>query len=208
MQRRKIVVGLGSLAAGGAAAMGTGAFSFMQTDRHVPLEVVNDSQAFLAFQRGDENREYSQITSDGKIRFNLDSNANVGGSGVNPDSVYLFDDVARILNQGGQEVELKVPDTTSNGFWSTNFVAYVGDGTGESAGTRQSIWPKDGKTDSFNDRLNDRTNVDDLDDLINLNPSSVTIPAGHSEKFGVAIAAPSSAGASKSTGITFRAEET
>ena len=202
------MIGLGSLAAGGAAATGTGAFSFMQTDRGVSLEVVNDSQSFLAFKRGGESGEYSQVTSDGKIQFNLDSNANVGGNGMNPDSVYLFDDIARIQNQGSQEVELRVPDTTSNGFWSTNFVAYVGDGTGESAGTRQSIWPKDGKTDSFKSKLNDRTNVDDLDDLINLNPSSVTIPAGHSEKFGVAIAAPSSAGASKSTGITFRAEET
>jgi len=197
---------MGSLAAGAAAATGTGAFSFMQTDRDISLEVVSDADAYLAFQNGHENPEYSSV-SNGKIEFNLDSNANVGGDGLNPDSVYLFDDIARIVNQGNQDVELSVPETTSDGFWSTNFVAYVGNASGSDQGSRQSIWPKDGKTGPFDDRLNDRSNVEDLDDLIDTNSSSVNLGVGTDVPFGVAIAATDS-GASESTGITFRAEET
>jgi len=206
MERRKFVVGLGSLAAGGAAVTGTSAFSFMQTDRDISLQVTSDGGSYLAFRDGHENPEYSQVNN-GKIEFTLDGSANVTGTGLNPDSVYLFDDVARVLNHGSQEVELSVPDTTDNGFWSTNFVAYVGNGSGSSQGNRRSIWPKDGKTDKFDQRLNSRTNVGSLDDLINTGPDSVTLGIGDELTFGVAIAA-TDAGVSKSTGITFRAEET
>ena len=205
MKRRKFVVGLGSLAAGGAAAMGTGAFSFAQTDRNIELDVVADNNAYLALQSQGENSEYSELNN-GKLEFNLGGNANVPGDGLNPDSVYLFDGIGRIANQGNQKIELSVPDTTSNGFWSTNFVAYVGQGDGTHQGNRQSIWPKDGKTSEFDARLNSRTNVGSLSDLINTGPDSVEIAAGRAKWFGVAIAA-TDEGVSKSTGITLRAEE-
>jgi hypothetical protein len=42
MKRRKFVVGLGSLAAGGAAATGTGAFSQMGAGRSLSVKVSND----------------------------------------------------------------------------------------------------------------------------------------------------------------------
>jgi len=206
MQRRKFVLGLGSLAAGGAAATGTGAFSFTQTDRNISLDVVADNNAYLALQSQGENSEYSGYNN-GKLEFTLDSDANVPGDGLNPDSVYLFDGIGRVANQGNQKIKLSVPETSKNGFWSTNFVAYVGQGTGTNKGSRQSIWPKDGNTGEFDSRLNSRTNADSLSDLINTSPSSVEIAAGSAEWFGVAIAAPKNAGVSKSAGITLRAEE-
>jgi len=207
MQRRKFLVGIGSLAAGGAAATGTGAFSFAQTDRDISLEVVPDRAAYFTFEQGNENGEYADVNADGKLVLNIDDNADVGGGGLNPDSVYLFDDIARIRNQGNQEIEVSVPDTTSDGFWSTNFVVYVGDGNGTNSGNRQSIWPKDGKTGDFDKRLNGRAGVDSLDDLIDTSPSSFTLSSGSGVKFGVALAAPDSP-TSENTGITLRAEET
>ena len=203
MKRRKFAVGLGSLAAGGAAATGTGAFSFAQTDRGIDLAVVSDTDAFLAFREGTENSEHASV-DDGRINLNFGSDANAGGSGLNEGSVYLFDDVARILNQGTQEVDVSVPETTSDGFWSTNFVAYVGQD-----GSRQSIWPKDGKTSEFDDLLNNRaSSPNSLSDLIDTGPNSAEVDVGNSLHLGVALAIPEDPGYSgKSTQITIRAEE-
>jgi len=206
MQRRKFLIGMGSLAAGSAAAMGTGAFSFGQMDRGISAAFVADDQAYLQFINGKENSEYSQ-TSNGKIEFNFNSNDNASGHGLNVDSVYLFDDIARIYNHGSQEVDLSVPDTTSDGFWSTNFVPYVGDGDGASQGSRSSIWPKDGQTQEFDSKLNSRAGISSLSDLINTNPNSVTLGVGDGVKFGVALSATQSTG-SKSTELTLRAVET
>ena len=200
MQRRKFLIGAGSVAAGGAAVMGTGAFSFMQTDRGVNMNVVSDENAFVALTGGDENGAYSDVSS-GEIEFNYTDAAGVGGEGLNPQSVYLFDDVAEIANSGTQEVELSVPDTTSDGFWSTNFVAYAQE---DSTSRRESIWSKDGKTTAFDDRLNDRSDVSSLSDLINTSTDSITIPTGESVLLGMAFAG-GNEGESKSTSITLRA---
>lgn len=208
MERRKFTMGLGTLAAGAAATMGTGAFSFAQTDRGIDLDVVADNQAYLQFYAGNENPQYADTSSD-QIKFEFDGDDNTSGQGINPESVYLFDDVARVANQASQEVALSVPDTANNGFWSTNFVVYVGDGTGSSKGTRASIWPKDGNTDAFDDLLNDRSGIGSLSDLIDTGPDSVTLGVGDHESLGFAFAAPSDGSTpSKSTGITLRAEET
>ncbi|WP_141212588.1 hypothetical protein [Halorubrum sp. Hd13] len=204
MKRRNLMAGLGSLAAGGAAAMGTGAFSFLQTDRDISITVENDSDAYLGLI---EDSPYAAENSNGELTFNFGASGN-GGSGLNPNSVTLFDDVAIVRNQGTKEVELSVPDTTSDGFWSTNFVAYVQSNRG---GGRQSIWPKDGSTSNFDDLLNDRTNISSLSDLITTGPDSITVSPGNGYYLGFAFATNEqavSAGGSKSTGITFRAEET
>jgi hypothetical protein len=47
MKRRKFVVGLGSLAAGGAAAMGTGAFESQEAVRQGRVKVKNDENAAI-----------------------------------------------------------------------------------------------------------------------------------------------------------------
>jgi len=208
MERRKLLAGMGSLAAGAAAATGTGAFSFAQTDRSISLSVVPDDRAYLQLYEGKENDEYADTSGD-HIKFVFDGSDGTSGHGINPKSVYLFDDVGRVANHGSQEISLSVPDTTSNGFWSTNFVVYVGDGTGSNKGTRKSIWPKDGKTDEFDKLLNSRSGVNSLSDLIDTGPNSVDLGVGDAEKMGFAFAAPEDGSTpDKSTGITLRAEET
>jgi hypothetical protein len=47
MQRRKLLAGLGSLAAGGAAVMGTGAFANQEAVRSTKVEVQNDQNAAI-----------------------------------------------------------------------------------------------------------------------------------------------------------------
>jgi len=110
MRRRKFLIGAGSLAAAGAAAMGTGAFTQATlADRPVNVSVVNDDQGFLSLSADEsehKNGEYAEINGDGKLQINLDENANIDqqygfgieGDGLNPDAEYYIDDLFGVYN--------------------------------------------------------------------------------------------------------------
>lgn len=88
MERRKFVIGLGALASGSAAAVGTGAFTAAELDgRTAEIGVVNDSNGLIGLQAGDT--EY--VTNDGGSGGNelaIDFSSTGGGDGVNPNSTY------------------------------------------------------------------------------------------------------------------------
>ena len=110
MQRRKFVVGMGSLAAGGAAAMGTGAFNFANIERGMNIDVVDDSSAFLAL---NDTSPYAD-GSGNQLSLTFDSNADVTGEGINENSDYSFTGVFSIRNQGNQPVGVWITDNDSN----------------------------------------------------------------------------------------------
>jgi len=86
MERRKFVVGLGALAAGSSAAMGTGAFTQMQTDgRDASIAVTNDSDGLIALVP-DLNGDL--VEEDGG-ELDIDV-ADAMGDGINVNSVYEF----------------------------------------------------------------------------------------------------------------------
>ncbi|MFY4816488.1 hypothetical protein ACOJIV_28010 [Haloarcula sp. AONF1] len=85
MERRKFLVGMGSLAAGGAAATGTGAYSQINTNRNVNANVAEDSQALLALRDATNGEIVRQNSSDQLV---IDFTANGRASGINPDSVH------------------------------------------------------------------------------------------------------------------------
>ena len=121
MERRKFVIGLGSLAAGGAAATGTGAVSqFNSGDRGIEIETVGDASAYIALQRPDsglsdsgDTRNGNFVEFDGDNALQLDFTSDnptsarsgdpqqgnsLGGDGVNPGSTYYFDGTFEIRN--------------------------------------------------------------------------------------------------------------
>jgi len=102
MQRRKFVIGLGSLAAGATAATGTGAFSQSQTGREVEVSVVDDSNGFVAL---NSTSPYSS-TDGGELKIHFNEEAAVTGSGVPEKTTMLFEEVFEVQNQGTQRVEL------------------------------------------------------------------------------------------------------
>ncbi|MUV60633.1 hypothetical protein [Halobacterium sp. CBA1126] len=125
MQRRKFIAGLGSLAAAGAAGIGTGAFTSVQADRTVSVNTAADNDAFLAFETsGATNSAYVSNADSGAVSFNLDGDADVDGTGVNQDGTTQINDIVKVRNQGTQPVLVYVePDsidesdrTTSDGF--------------------------------------------------------------------------------------------
>jgi hypothetical protein len=119
MDRRKFIAAMGSLAAGGAAATGTGAFTTASADRQMEVRVASDSNGYIGL--FDTDSPYSSVNN-GQITLDFSEvegrgeGAGIGtfddGKGLNPDSEYHFDDVFRIVEReyGG---ELRVAVTTS-----------------------------------------------------------------------------------------------
>ncbi|MFB6140278.1 MAG: DUF1102 domain-containing protein [Halosimplex sp.] len=101
---------MGSLAAGSAAAMGTGAFNFANVERGVSIDVVDDANAFLALE---DESDYAD-GSGNQLSLTFDNNAGVTGSGVNEDSDYSFTGVFSITNQGSQSVGVWIEDDDSS----------------------------------------------------------------------------------------------
>ena len=114
MERRKFVLGVGALAAGGAAAVGSGAFTNVEADRSFGVTTATDSGAFLgiaptsdangvyAFEYGDDVEIYLEDAD------NLNGNM---GSGVNVQAVTQIDKVFKITNQGSQDYDITIDDS-------------------------------------------------------------------------------------------------
>ena len=122
MKRRKFIVGLGSLVAGGSAAMGTGAVSqFSSGNRTIEAEIVGDQSAYVALERPQDGLSDGVNTRNGNFvkfsgtpeKLELDFTSDnptsarsgdpqqgnsLGGTGVNPDSTYYFDGTFEIRN--------------------------------------------------------------------------------------------------------------
>jgi hypothetical protein len=107
MERRKFLIGAGSLAAGSAAAMGTGAFTSVEANRDVSIGVTGDASAYLRITREDtpNGNEYVENTSDG-IALNFDS--------VNTQADSKFSNLLRVQNEGTQIVRVGVDHEASD----------------------------------------------------------------------------------------------
>jgi len=88
MQRRNLLIGMGSLAAGGAAAMGTGAFTSAVIPRTADVSVANDSNAFIQLEAGGARGVGERIgqNDSGELYIDLDKGAD--GKGVNDQAQY------------------------------------------------------------------------------------------------------------------------
>ena len=107
MERRKFVIGLGSLAAGGAAAMGSGAFTSVEAERKIAMGVADDSDALLELEPTEEpNGDYATTTSGQAgdiLELNFDE---VDGEGFNSDAETWICNIFTVANQGTQPVEV------------------------------------------------------------------------------------------------------
>ena len=103
---------MGSLAAGGAATIGTGAFTSIQANRSVTLNVADDADAFLGLEPqpaangpGDtpNAQDYVFTETDGTIEIDISTTSN-GGQGLNKDSAAQFRNLIQVENQGTQGI--------------------------------------------------------------------------------------------------------
>lgn len=100
MQRRNFILGLGATATGAAGVVGSGAFSSVEADREITVDVERDAEAFLTLvPNGGGNRS---DVSDDLLKFRLPSLQETGAGnhgnepnpqnpqGLGADSVYRF----------------------------------------------------------------------------------------------------------------------
>lgn len=158
MQRRKFMIGMGSLAAGSAAAIGSGAVSqFNSGDRTIEVETVGDASAYIALQRPDDglsddgdtrNGNFVEYNGDNALELDFTSDNPtsarsgdpeegnfLGGDGVNPGSTYYFDGTFEIRNlsnnSGGGVGEVEI--------WINEDIPGITFYTGSSPGSRTPL---------------------------------------------------------------------
>lgn len=101
MKRRQLIIGIGGTA-GLGSAIGTGAFTSVSAERDVTVETADDANALLAMKPLDTpNGNKFATTESGLIVLDF-STTDAGGSGLGADSVYDFDDIFQVTNQGTQ----------------------------------------------------------------------------------------------------------
>ena len=96
MERRKFVVGLGALASGSAAAMGTGAFSSAQAERSVSVTVADDRSGYIELNKLDD-----RFVNDEGDALEIAIGDEGDASGANADSIFEFEDLFSIGIAGG-----------------------------------------------------------------------------------------------------------
>lgn len=139
MQRRNFLIGMGSLAAGGAAVTGTGALSQMTATRAVDVAVVNDDNSLLGFNLDHSSLENTQYASyeHGSLQLHFNDNASLsnGATGLNPDATSYFDNVFQMQNQSNDSLRVDIDKSNLDNPDSIFF--YVAYSTGANIGLEE-----------------------------------------------------------------------
>jgi hypothetical protein len=109
MQRRNLLIGMGSLAAGGAATIGTGAFTSVTANRDLSVEVADDADALLSIDDIDKSPNSAYVDTSGNgvsisITTDTDNDGTDEGAGLNNNALTKIQDLLRVENQGTQDV--------------------------------------------------------------------------------------------------------
>ena len=135
MERRKFLIGTGALAAGGAAALGSGAFSRVESQRQVSIQVANDAEAYLGFKEMEtpNSRNYFDYDNDGHATIDISEHDDFDpveggaqpGEGVNSDSFTYFDGLFLLCNQGKADafVSYELPPAPDDRRYGDDYVA-------------------------------------------------------------------------------------
>lgn len=122
MDRRKFLVGVGGAAVGGSALVGSGAFTKVESQRQVSIEVATDPNAYLGLAPTDSlnSQNYVSLDDNGHLQIDvgeIPSEENeIGGDGVNSDSYTYFDNMFTMCNQGKADamISYELPDPPSS----------------------------------------------------------------------------------------------
>jgi hypothetical protein len=133
MKRRRLLLGVGTVL-GASTALGSGAFTNINADRRVDVEVAYDANAFLALTAPNSlpNGEYATGPTEGPtdtLRLTLDEDADVIGTGVNNDAVTRLESVFRVTNQGTSFTRIGIDKSGLSRPDRWDFLSGIGEGT-------------------------------------------------------------------------------
>ena len=111
MKRRNFLIGASGTAIGASALIGTGAFSRVESDRHVSIEVAEDPDAYLGLSPIDtpNSDNYVDLDDNGHLEIDIGENPN-DGEGVNSNSTTWFDGLFKVCNQGKETAGVYIED--------------------------------------------------------------------------------------------------
>ncbi|MCY4732605.1 hypothetical protein KY092_18860 [Natronomonas gomsonensis] len=126
MQRRNFLIGVSSTAVAGSALLGTGAFSRVESQRNVAIQVATDDEAYLGMGVIDDSlnsTNFAELDGNGHLAIDIGDFGADGsydydtGVGVNSDSFTYFDDLFRLCNNGKADAEIsyELPDPDTAG---------------------------------------------------------------------------------------------
>jgi hypothetical protein len=111
VKRRKFLIGVGSLVAGSAAAVGTGAVTNSSSERGLKGRVASDKNGYIALEPNTggagHHAQFVEYDDNGELTLNFDK-AGEDGNGLNPDSVMSFRSAFTITNQNNAGNDLQV----------------------------------------------------------------------------------------------------
>lgn len=118
MDRRKFLVGVGGAAVGGSALIGSGAFTRVESQRQISIEVAADPDAYLGLAPTDSlnSQNYVDLDDNGHLFIDVgeipEGENEIGGDGVNSDSYTYFDNMFTMCNQGKADatISYELPD--------------------------------------------------------------------------------------------------
>jgi len=102
MNRRNVLIGLGTAVVGGGAAFGSGAFSSVEANRSVSVSAAGDGSALLQMSISGD-----LAGSGNTINFDLSND-------VNADATTTFSGALTVTNNGNNSVYLQILDGSSN----------------------------------------------------------------------------------------------
>ncbi|WP_418284687.1 oxidoreductase [Halorubrum sp. DTA46] len=119
MQRRNILIGMGSVAVGGMAAFGGNAFNVARADRGISVQTVGDDASYLTLV---PTSAYAEYDDDTMLRLAFDgSTGSQNATGLAEDANFVFTDVFEIRNEGRDTIAITLSENLDDVDWSTNF---------------------------------------------------------------------------------------
>lgn len=121
MNRRTAILGLGGLVAGGGAAMGTGAFTNVEAERTIDVDVQNDQNSYLTLEPVNTDGEPVDAGREPRAQDNpfAEIDAETGRltlyiTALNADAETVIRNVFRIANYGTTEVTVSIEQNGTN----------------------------------------------------------------------------------------------
>ena len=116
--RRKFLAGLGALASGSAAAMGTGAVSQITADRDFNLAIASDKNAYLGLEAKGNANDFVNQATDGTLTIDFNNKVDgADGQGINNRADTTLADAFKITNQSDRNLYVwaGIADPNNNG---------------------------------------------------------------------------------------------
>ena len=137
MQRRKFIASIGSVAAGAAAVTGTSAFSSVEADRDVSVNVEGDSKAYLQIEPT-SGATFAEDKDNGLIKFDFDSNSDASGNGLNANADTGFGPEFIITNEGTDSVLVTIDPTAVDNALEGGTLSFFAFSQGQELGGKEA----------------------------------------------------------------------